>query len=125
MKPDHQAAVSEVHPSNDAVVVTLHVDVLDLSAQEVFESVLGEQLDAGAHRIVLDLSEVMFCDSSGLSALLRVRRRAQAMSGWLRLTGLSGQPARIIELTNLSRVLPSYADAATALIAPEESPETS
>ncbi|MFJ3582008.1 STAS domain-containing protein [Streptomyces sp. NPDC090127] len=49
--------------------------------------------------VALDLSEVTFCDSSGLNALLRARRQAVSDGHPLTITAASPQVTRLLEIT--------------------------
>ncbi|MEU1682473.1 STAS domain-containing protein [Micromonospora zamorensis] len=51
--------------------------------------------------VLIDLTGVSLCDSSGLSALLVVQRSARA----LRLTGVSPQLQRMLDRTGLTELL--------------------
>ncbi|MCG5457055.1 STAS domain-containing protein [Micromonospora sp. PSH03] len=58
--------------------------------------------------VLVDLTGVTLCDSSGLSALLVVQHRA---AGAIRLTGVSPQLQRMLDRTGLSELLAeAYAD---------------
>src|SRR5881397_2465567 len=51
---------------------------LDIASTPGFERAVEDALRAGPERVMIDLREVTFIDSSGIHALLRVRRRATA-----------------------------------------------
>jgi anti-sigma B factor antagonist len=59
-------------------------------------------------RIIVNLAAVPVCDSTGLSVLIQIQRRATANGGWLRLAEPQPLVARVLDLTNLRRVLPVY-----------------
>ncbi|MEV4068631.1 STAS domain-containing protein [Nonomuraea fuscirosea] len=72
-------------------------------------ALLREQVDAvlrGAHVpvLIVDLSTVAFCDSSGLSALVYALRRCRNASTHLILTGVRGTQERWMTITGLSRI---------------------
>ncbi|MFD5823837.1 STAS domain-containing protein [Lentzea sp. NPDC060358] len=52
----------------------------------------------------MDVSQVTYCDSSGLSALVRSRARAGGMTGSLRLTSPSPSVRRLWDITGLTRM---------------------
>ena len=54
----------------------------------------------GASRLVVDMSGVTFCDSSGLGALLDVRRAAGDAGVAMVLRAVSRQVARLLDLTD-------------------------
>jgi anti-sigma B factor antagonist len=66
---------------------------------------LDRLLDQGHRYVVLDLSAVTFCDSSGVSALVRGHARASSAAGGLRLSAASAQVTRVLELAGLARML--------------------
>ncbi|WCN84259.1 STAS domain-containing protein [Micromonospora sp. LH3U1] len=55
----------------------------------------------GQDQVLIDLTGVRLCDSSGLSALLVVHRRA----GAIRLTGVSPQLQQMLDRTGLTELL--------------------
>jgi anti-sigma B factor antagonist len=69
--------------------------------------VLDEQLRAlagpgtGPADVVIDVSAVTFCDSSGLSALLAAHRRTRRRGGSVTLRGPRGTLRRILRLTGV------------------------
>ncbi|MEV4508501.1 STAS domain-containing protein [Dactylosporangium sp. NPDC049525] len=71
-----------------------------------------------AGRVVLDLSGVPMCDSSGLNLFVRIRADLAATGGWLRLTGTRPMVDNVLHITNLDRILPGYASVEDALAAP-------
>ncbi|MFD5825974.1 STAS domain-containing protein [Lentzea sp. NPDC060358] len=54
--------------------------------------------------LVVDVSGVAFCDSSGVSALVRSRARAVEMAGSLRLVAPSPALRRVLDVTGLTRM---------------------
>ncbi|MFB4274587.1 STAS domain-containing protein [Nonomuraea sp. MTCD27] len=53
--------------------------------------------------LVLDLSQVTFCDVGGLGVLIGMQGRARARGITLALTGLPPRVARLLHLTGLDR----------------------
>jgi anti-sigma B factor antagonist len=70
-------------------------------------------LVAGGHRqLVVDLVDVSFIDSSGLSALVSGFKAAREVGGTLKLTGLNEQTRLAFHLSRLDRVFEFYSDEA-------------
>ncbi|GAA2445941.1 STAS domain-containing protein [Streptomyces macrosporus] len=65
--------------------------------------------------VVLDLSQVGFCDSSALGAFVEVFRRRSEAGLRLALVGLQADVRRVMELTRLVDVLPLHDTVADAL----------
>ena len=63
-----------------------------------------DDLDVAHRTLVLDLHGVEFVDSSGLGALLGIKKQQERAGGHLLLTRLSAPVARIIEITRMDRV---------------------
>jgi anti-anti-sigma factor len=91
---------------------------LDIArAPDLREQLLG-LLRPGSGRLVIDLSEVSFCDASGLAVLVSTARRARLLGGFLRLAAVSPQVGRVLQLTGLDRslaIFPTVQAAATGL----------
>ena len=59
----------------------------------------------GTNNIILDLSEVKYADSSGLSALLRANSMCEQAGGIFVVCGLTEHVEKLITITHLDRVL--------------------
>jgi anti-sigma B factor antagonist len=89
----------------DGVTVIRPVGDLDVTTALDLRALLGEQLTRERVRIVLDLSEVPFIDSSGVGVLVTANRRSHSAGGALALAALSPGVAKVLELTRALRVL--------------------
>jgi anti-sigma B factor antagonist len=69
--------------------------------------------------LVLDLSQVEYIDSAGLSALLLAQRQQVHHHGDMRLAGASEEVRSLLSLTALDRVFPMYETVEEALAAPQ------
>jgi anti-sigma B factor antagonist len=110
--------VSVVGNPDAPVVVTVRGN-LDIDSAAVLTTTLDQVLDVPFPRVVVDLSDVEFCDSTGLSAFVVGHHRAVAGGGWLRLSG----PNRFLDdllhtvgLTARIGVFPTVADALAASV---------
>ncbi|MFE4408766.1 STAS domain-containing protein [Streptomyces sp. NPDC056821] len=75
---------------------------LDLVTSLVLRQRVHEVVAQGRHDLVLDLSEVFFCDSSGVGVLIAARRLIRSCRGRLRLI----LPARgAVDGSHVNRVL--------------------
>ncbi|MEV4614959.1 STAS domain-containing protein [Kitasatospora sp. NPDC049258] len=77
---------------------------LDLDGALAVGPVLDEALRSAAPLLVIDLSAVEFCDSSGLNLLLRTRIGAEAAGTAMRLAGAPTQVRRLLEITGTDQV---------------------
>lgn len=59
----------------------------------------------GVNKLIIDMSEVESCDSSGLSAILVANRILSSTEGQIRLAAPSEKVYTLIKITQLDRVL--------------------
>jgi anti-anti-sigma factor len=104
----------DVQGHDGAAVVRLNGRLDLLSAADV-KGRLGQVVAQGDRRIVVDLNDVSFVDSSGLGALIGGLKAARQAGGDLRIARPPQQAQTILELTTLNRVLRPYATVEEAL----------
>lgn len=100
---------------------------LDLVTSPVLRQRVHDAVADGRRSLVLDLSEVLFCDSSGVGVLIATRRLIRSCQGTLRLI-LPAQGAidgshvnRVLAALGVRRLFDVYPDVPTA-VADEPSP---
>jgi len=69
---------------------------------------IKQAVDANHPNVAVDLSQVVFLDSSGLGALVAGLKAVRAAGGDLRLIRPGEQPQLVLELTNMGSVLKSF-----------------
>ena len=72
-------------------------------------------LSEGVTKLIVDMSEVEYCDSSGLSALLLAFRILQAEGGKIIIASPQKSVKTLIEISQLNRILPFYATVEEAM----------
>ena len=87
-----------------------------LCARE-FKSVISLLLEGDKKRIILDMAQVNFIDSSGMGALVGGLRGVAKEGGEIRIAGLIPEVHTIFELTRLHRIFDIYETTAAALAA--------
>jgi anti-sigma B factor antagonist len=95
-------------------------EIVAVSGEVTFSNVSGltrrlEDALTRAHELVVDLSDVSFIDSSGLSALLTASASARAKGGALALVLGEGQPPSIFRFRGVDRLLALYTSRDAAL----------
>jgi anti-anti-sigma factor len=78
---------------------------LDVASAPVLREQLLGLLRPGSSQLVIDLSDVSFCDASGLAVLISTGRRARLLDGFMRLAAVSPQVERVLQITGLDRSL--------------------
>jgi anti-anti-sigma factor len=86
-------------------LLRLHEEKLDSSVAPGLKSELITLHAEGITNIILDLTEVKYTDSSGLSALLVGNRIMQEDGGIFVLASLSDHTAKLIKISQLDSVL--------------------
>jgi anti-sigma B factor antagonist len=100
--PEDGFHVSVEEPSPGRIVIAVAGEI-DVSTAPQLERALAE---AGAEkRVVLDLSECQFIDSSGLRTLLGARSAAESAGGSLALVVADSGLLRVFEVVGLGDVL--------------------
>ncbi|MBL1257272.1 STAS domain-containing protein [Methylocystis sp. Sn-Cys] len=98
----------ETQTQNDRAVLIVKEERLDAhNSSELKERIL-RTLEEGGRRLVVDLADVKFIDSSGLGALLSGYKNASQRSGTFVLSGLQPRVRSMFELTRLNRVFEIY-----------------
>lgn len=89
---------------------------LNMVAAPELRDVVSRVVASGRPRVVVDLAEVEFMDSSGLGALIASLKTARQAGGDLRIAAVGDQVALVLQLSNVDRILKPYADANAAFI---------
>ena len=88
--------------------VTLHEERLDAETSSDLKGELVVLCRSGIDVLFIDMTEVIACDSSGISALLMAHRAMSGQGGYSILYGLSPEIEQLVELARLDRVLYIY-----------------
>ncbi|NLT49834.1 MAG: STAS domain-containing protein [Ignavibacteria bacterium] len=99
----------ELKKNNGVVVMKLNEPRVDSSVAGLLKGEFSIILtDEEIRYLVLDLSPVEYCDSSGLSAILLAYRLLQSNEGNIKLASPQKNVKSLIEISQLDRVLPIY-----------------
>ena len=88
---------------------------LDLPSSSELRSALDLEIERAPARLVLDMSDVEFMDSTGLGVLVRAQRKAQAQAVELVLASAPEIVEQVLRVTNAVQILPLYPDVSSAL----------
>ena len=96
----------ETQKINNITIFKLNEKRLDTNISGLVKGELTLLLkDEGSNKLIVDLSEVETCDSSGLSAILVANRIVHSIGGKIRLAAPSDKVYSLIRITQLDRVL--------------------
>lgn len=94
-----------------ACVVRLSGDI-DIAVVPELRKSLADALESGCANVVLDLTDVVYADSSALGLLVWLDHRLRPASGRLVLAGANSDVSRILEISGLVAVASSIATSA-------------
>jgi anti-sigma B factor antagonist len=108
------ALTTSAHDENGCAVLIV-VGEIDVYTAGVLREAIHRLVHRGRVRLILDLSGVTCCDSTGLGVLVGGYKRTKAPGGSVRLVGVSDQLLRTLTITGLTKVFPVHADVASAI----------
>ncbi|MEU7644632.1 STAS domain-containing protein [Streptomyces huasconensis] len=120
----HALHLTARYPHEHLIVVTV-VGNIDLQTAPALRARTAEIMRQEPCHVVLDLAQVGFCDSSGLSALIGIWHAAQAAGGSLGLADVPDRLMRMLAVTGIDSFLTVHttaADAVTAIPASRPAP---
>jgi anti-sigma B factor antagonist len=98
-------------------VMTLPAEVDISNAEQVRQDLLSA-VAQGATRVIADMTATTFCDSAGVTVLVRVVRQAAAHGSGLRLAASAPTVTRVLALTGVDQLVGVYPSVAAALADP-------
>jgi anti-sigma B factor antagonist len=111
-------------------VITLPAEV-DISNAELVRQDLLSVVAQGASRVIADMTATTFCDSAGVTMLVRVGRQVTAQGSGLRLAASAPAVTQVLALTGVDKLIEVYPSVAAAMadpgddVAVETAPATS
>jgi anti-sigma B factor antagonist len=117
-----QFSLSEVNIDDQRHVVAVTGEI-DLFTAPELKAVLSEAVEAGRTRIVVDLTETTFLDSTALGVLIGAVKRLRSRDGVLTIVNTDANIAKTFEITGLDQIFtirPTRDEAIRALDASNE-----
>ena len=106
----------EIEQRDDDVVVARLTGELDISAAERTGKRIAEAVPSSARGLVVDMSELEFMDSSGVSMLFSLARQVGSHRQQLRVVAPAGRPvSRVLQIVEFDRAAPVDADVDSAV----------
>jgi anti-sigma B factor antagonist len=93
---------------------------IDLHFARVFRTLLEQPTDVATEALVLDLSQVMFIDSSGIAVIIEHLRSATRRANFFCIGGMSEAVKQIFDIIHLEKAMPVFETKAAALEALEQ-----
>ncbi|MET9116686.1 STAS domain-containing protein [Streptomyces longwoodensis] len=79
---------------------------IDYDAKETLREALAIEDDAEQPKIVADLSEVTFLDSSGIKVFVAAHLRTSEAGGWIRIAAAQDPVLRVLRLVGVDALIP-------------------
>ena len=117
--PDDAVSTSRVSSRrvSDVLVIALSGRVVVGEASDEFRDLVYAAIESGTSKILVNMADVSYIDSSGIGALVNALIRIRKVGGQLKLTRLSPKISELLELTRLDKVMDIEIDEAKALTA--------
>ncbi len=84
------------------------VGEIDLSTASIFKKAISDLIAAGHQHLLIDMSQVVFMDSSGFGTLLSAIKVLRPAGGTLALAGCNDAVTRMLEITRLNTLFHVY-----------------
>ncbi|MCW3023721.1 MAG: hypothetical protein JWR30_3043 [Conexibacter sp.] len=121
MPPEFALTQDAVDATTQVVAVRGEIDLF--TAPEL-KTALGEAIEAGKSRIVVDLGDTTFLDSTALGVLIGTVKRLRSRDGRLTIVNSDLNIAKTFEITGLDQIftIRGSRDEALAALDEEEAP---
>lgn len=103
----------QISSSTDFTLVKIQSSRIDAINSPELRTQVKELTDSGVNRIIIDLSNVTFMDSSGLGTIVSILKML-GVTGDLVIAGATGVVADLFTLTRMDRVFRMCTDAESA-----------
>lgn len=96
----------EVKTKNDIAIFKLNESRFDSQIAGLVKAEFTILLSDEINKLVVDMSEVEYCDSSGLSSLLLAFRLLQSQDGHIRIASPKKSVKTLIQISQLDKIFP-------------------
>lgn len=93
-----------VHQQGDVAIVVLHGE-LDVALAPRLKALLKDTIEQGKKKIVVDMKDVLFVDSSCLGVMVNAHKLAVSLQSAIKFARSSEQVRKIFELTRTDKHL--------------------
>jgi len=93
---------------NDVIVEVVDINRATFKEAEEFKKLLNQDIDSGYSKIIVDLSNCRFIDSTFLSTIVTALKKVSKIGGNLKLAGVHSETQALLELTGTVKVFEIY-----------------
>ncbi len=105
----------DIKKNGKATILKIHDKKLDAAVSPDLKGEFLVLCTAQLKELIVDLSTVDFCDSSGLGALLIAERKMREHGGVVKLVGVQKKILSLIKISHLDRTFQLYNSLAEAV----------
>jgi anti-anti-sigma factor len=105
----------DIKKNGKATILKVHDKKLDAAVSPDLKGEFLVLCTAQLKELIIDLSTVEFCDSSGLGALLIAERKMREHGGVVKLAGVQKKILSLIKISHLDRTFQLYDSLAEAV----------
>lgn len=98
----------KVEKHGDIALVAVSLQRATLNESEEFKKILLTQIEGGIKKLIVDLSQCEFIDSTFLGALVVTLKKITQQSGDLKLVGFQPAVQSMFELTRMYRIFEAF-----------------
>ncbi len=107
--------ITATRESNGRAIIDVQTQNVDFRNCETIKSSVAGVVNQGQKHILLNLSQVNFMDSSGLSVILFCKRTCEEAGGKFGVFGLQSYVNNLVNLTNLNKTIDIFTSEQEAL----------
>lgn len=100
---------------NGVLVISLEGNLLGENTNAPVMELLKKNLEEGNKKVLFNLAEMKFINSTGLGMLMTALSKTRNGGGELALCGLPEQMKKLLQITKLESLFPIHADEASAI----------
>lgn len=104
----------ELDAADDIALLKLTGQIDSYTAEEI-KKIIDAHMDNGHCKVIVDLSNIDYLDSAGLSTLIHAKTRLGKRNGDIRLAGLKGKAKEVFDLAGFTVLFNNFASCEKAL----------
>ncbi|CAA6809057.1 MAG: Unknown protein [uncultured Sulfurovum sp.] len=90
--------------NSNKTIIEINREKLDVLNMKALKENMTKIVADGNINLLINLKQVTFIDSSGLSVLISLFKQLKTLEGSLELSGLNEQPSELLEITQLDKI---------------------
>jgi anti-anti-sigma factor len=107
----------QIEERGDVTLVHVQEAKLTYPVLSAFFSEVRQRVEAGARKMLIDLSAVSYIDSASIGCLMDIHRLLQEKSGAVKLSGLQPRVETMISMTGVHKIIDLFREEADAIAA--------